>query len=435
MTEQADERDKNRLEKTKVEKDKLQNQLDRLSNRRSRSTGSATALRLTSEITHLEVQIRNANTDLEQIQERIDERHGNVQEAEPKQEEGGNRKLPNESQRDFLIRTGKITPFSKMPGRSIGRSDSNLQEVLLGAEEDEEEAGTVAELESSGPREVLSHRNLVRPGFKDIDAINRGSDESSDSDRPKKRRRLRKKSVVEDSLEVEHDIVSGPRKLEDHVSVEDDATYVPGDGAETAVTADSTEDNSDDEYDDGTMQATTPLRSAQRSGRNQNGPRASQQEDLTGLDDGNERLYQSRLHSWAERRSTARAKALLRSSISINEEINEDQTDDDAANAETKDDEWHLPHPTIADNIYENEFRIPGDIYPSLFDYQKTGVQWLWELYSQQVGGIVGKQQLCATNPEIDSVQVMRWDSAKQYRSSPSWLVSIIAKRLQSQSS
>ena len=38
------------------------------------------------------------------------------------------------------------------------------------------------------------------------------------------------------------------------------------------------------------------------------------------------------------------------------------------------------------------DFKIPGDIHPSLFDYQKTCVQWLWEFHCQKVGGIIGDE-------------------------------------------
>src|SRR5205814_5068147 len=63
-----------------------------------------------------------------------------------------------------------------------------------------------------------------------------------------------------------------------------------------------------------------------------------------------------------------------------------DQSEDDDV------EEWYQPHPTRSDAVLEGGLRIPGDIYPSLFDYQKTGVRWLWELYSQQVGGIIGDE-------------------------------------------
>ena len=59
---------------------------------------------------------------------------------------------------------------------------------------------------------------------------------------------------------------------------------------------------------------------------------------------------------------------------------------------EEGEEECYQPHPTEADTEFDGGFRIPGDIYPALFDYQKTGVQWLWELYSQNVGGIIGDE-------------------------------------------
>lgn len=40
----------------------------------------------------------------------------------------------------------------------------------------------------------------------------------------------------------------------------------------------------------------------------------------------------------------------------------------------------------------EGGLRIPENIFSNLFDYQKVGVQWLWELHCQQVGGIIGDE-------------------------------------------
>lgn len=50
-----------------------------------------------------------------------------------------------------------------------------------------------------------------------------------------------------------------------------------------------------------------------------------------------------------------------------------------------------------------NGFKIPKSIWKRLFGYQKTGVRWLYELYTQKVGGIIGDEmglgktvQVCA---------------------------------------
>lgn len=40
----------------------------------------------------------------------------------------------------------------------------------------------------------------------------------------------------------------------------------------------------------------------------------------------------------------------------------------------------------------EGGLKIPARIFDSLFDYQKTGVKWLWELHSQRAGGIIGDE-------------------------------------------
>ncbi|KAL3232344.1 hypothetical protein RNJ44_04260 [Nakaseomyces bracarensis] len=88
-----------------------------------------------------------------------------------------------------------------------------------------------------------------------------------------------------------------------------------------------------------------------------------------GSDDGDELAYQKRLRKWIEHRSSNRKLDKFPSLP-----------------------EWRKPHPDIPDAKLNNEFRIPGEIYSILFNYQKTCVQWLYELYQQQKGGIVGDE-------------------------------------------
>ncbi|XP_044503023.1 protein CHROMATIN REMODELING 8-like isoform X2 [Mangifera indica] len=40
----------------------------------------------------------------------------------------------------------------------------------------------------------------------------------------------------------------------------------------------------------------------------------------------------------------------------------------------------------------EGGLKIPESIFSNLFDYQKVGVQWLWELHCQRAGGIIGDE-------------------------------------------
>lgn len=40
----------------------------------------------------------------------------------------------------------------------------------------------------------------------------------------------------------------------------------------------------------------------------------------------------------------------------------------------------------------EGGLKIPESVFSELFDYQKVGVQWLWELHCQRAGGIIGDE-------------------------------------------
>ena len=394
LIQQADERDTKRLEKTQGDKEKLENQVLRLRERRARPTGSATATRLDAEISHLEVSIKAFTNDLEQIQARINERHANeVQNDVHFDEELGNRRMPNESQRDFLIRTGKITPFSKIPGKTLSRSDSTLQDALLDAEEDEAEI----ELVNDEPQTVgnLSHRNLIRPGFVDDEEKESTFEVPEDSHRPRKRRRLQTEKLpagshTEDSQQTA-DAKPNAKTEADSDDERDSYMPEPDDHDMTALG----EAESDEESEDATFMDTTPPR---RTGgqRKKRASLESEKDDISGLDDGNERLYQNRLQSWVTRRGAARAKSTARAlQSSVSEPViplDDIPTTAKPRNDEETEEEWHQPHPVTPDTEFEGNYRIPGDIYPSLFDYQKTGVQWLWELYSQRVGGIVGDE-------------------------------------------
>ncbi|KAM1684385.1 hypothetical protein ACFXTN_032454 [Malus domestica] len=61
----------------------------------------------------------------------------------------------------------------------------------------------------------------------------------------------------------------------------------------------------------------------------------------------------------------------------------EEENQDDVGDVD--DDEY--PHVTL-----EGGLKIPEYIFKQLFDYQKVGVQWLWELHCQRAGGIIGDE-------------------------------------------
>lgn len=108
-------------------------------------------------------------------------------------------------------------------------------------------------------------------------------------------------------------------------------------------------------------------------------------ETARNIDDGDEYSYQQRVKKWALERRAARAAA---------QGSRDEQSTEDGVSTASFDwpNEWQNPHPTTPDAVLNEQFRLPGDIFSALFDYQKTCVQWLWELYTQKTGGIIGDE-------------------------------------------
>ena len=339
---------------------------------------------------------------MHQIQERRSQRHSQQDDGRSTLLESvGNTRNPNESERDFLIRTGKITPFSKMGGRSLLRASSTLQEALLDAEEEETGHTDPGPQDATTQEQPMSHRHLLLPGFADDDGSESSSISLKTPERPAKRRKLHKDHAVT-TLPLDEAISSGGIKNEkgdglwsgsESVESSESESHPLGDSADEVLT--------DGEQSDFVLDGRPRARRHRR--HRIEGNVADRREDPGGVDDGNEQLYQARLHDWARRRKAARLKATSRSgpTTSGDQAMADNATPDDneqsdelADNSDPieEQEEWYMPHPTRPDAEFEGGYRMPGDIYSSLFDYQKTGVQWLWELYSQQVGGIIGDE-------------------------------------------
>ncbi|KAL4932372.1 DNA-dependent ATPase RAD26 [Aspergillus undulatus] len=365
LMEQADERDNKRLEKTKLEKEKLESQILRLHQRLAQPVGTSGRVRLQNDLAKLEERNDALATDLKDIQQRIDDRR---QEQETNMEATGTGRMPNESRRDYLIRTGKITPFSRMGAGSNSGPLASLQDALIDAEDerDEQEA-----LEQVKTRSAVSHRNLVRPGFGFDEPSGSSVSEEPVVERSAKRRKLEKKSRPSTvSVKITED------EGMDRETPSDGQVSEDQDASASYVESEAQESSSEDDNDFLTEEK--PI-----TAKNSNVKDGV--EDLSGLDDGNEKIYQSRLQHWVTRRSAAR-KAARQSQQPDAEPI--DGLDAQAPEEE----EWFMPHPTKPDLCLDNEYRLPGDTHALLFDYQKTGVQWMWELHQQQVGGIIGDE-------------------------------------------
>lgn len=291
FTQKEIESDLKRLEKSKQQLDRVKYELrklnEKLSNPRTKISQKEEIRKQIKSMT--ETQLQTTEQDIRDIEERL-RRNENASKQNPDDiaEAGG--RLPNESERDFLIRTGKITAFGNTAGFVVEEDKDHIE-----------------------PDEAVSHQNLRIPGFSRVS------------------------QPVE--LNEQEDEESHKRK---HVSDEED--YVKD------------EESTDEEEIDFKK------------------PKLLTDDDIRNIDDGVERFYQDRLNTWIHRRSHLRNKQ-------------------DVLNNEDKEKpEWLKPHPKFPDAILNSDFKVPGDIYPSLFDYQKTGVQWLYELYSQKHGGIVSDE-------------------------------------------
>lgn len=356
MIEQDDERDQKRIDKVNSNIEKLETQ--KATQQRKLHTLSNNPLarqRCVQEIERIIADIAALKGDIQDIQGRIAERHqhDNTEDGEDADGAAGNKRLPNESQRDFLIRTGKITPFSKLHRRESTGLNGDLTEVLMDAEEEAE-----AEDEpTSAVVEPRSHQNLRLPGFAEAAESGTSGAESEFHLRPRKKRK------------VENNRTSTSRRA----SADEDSA--------DAFTPGSTEGDFgevDDEEAEEDLSATSKKSKKRSRGQAQ----AEEKQDLTGIDDGDEKMYQTRLKKWVDARSEARQRK------SQHDGTNGGDADAESSNEE----EWFKPCPDAPDHRLENGLKLPGDIFPALFDYQKTGVQWLGELYSQQVGGIVGDE-------------------------------------------
>jgi DNA excision repair protein ERCC-6 len=112
------------------------------------------------------------------------------------------------------------------------------------------------------------------------------------------------------------------------------------------------------------------------------------------MDDGDEKVYVDRLQSWARQRIVQRSGEEVqgkRKKISL----------DIIAT------EMYEPSPNDPDAIFENGLKAPGEVYARLFEYQRVGVKWLWELHQQNAGGnFTSRHQ--HLNPQV--LSGMKWD-------------------------
>jgi len=97
------------------------------------------------------------------------------------------------------------------------------------------------------------------------------------------------------------------------------------------------------------------------------------------LDDVSSPHYNERALEWAQQH--------YRHRIAQQRQEEDQGGDNDEMDVDNLD--WRVEEttPSPDDVAFEGGFRLPSSSYAALFDYQRTGVRWLWELHCQNAGG------------------------------------------------
>lgn len=106
------------------------------------------------------------------------------------------------------------------------------------------------------------------------------------------------------------------------------------------------------------------------------------------VDDGDENSYIQRLRSWAAERMKQRETPADQEIVPTSAKRKRPAL----ASLEDSIAEMYEPSPRDPDATFDGGLKVPGEIYSRLFEYQRIGVKWLWELHQQNAGGIVGDE-------------------------------------------
>ncbi|KAH7361385.1 DNA repair and recombination protein RAD26 [Plectosphaerella cucumerina] len=309
LREQDDKRDQARVDKLQTSLAKLQDQKSSLEAKLAGHTNAYQQRKIREEVEKLDVKIAQTTTDMAVFQNRIDLRSQNT-DTGPASEGHSGPKLTDETRQQYLIRTGKITPFAKIGGPRPRELEGDLADALI----DEEEDAAEKELDDPRQDEPQSHQVLRRPGFEE--AVPEELSSSSDADlaqpRPRKKRKIARTNDVDDSAEFEPTTES----------------------AEASVTSDSEQPAS--------VTASRKRKQVKHAEKNASA-------DQERIDDGDEDQYQKRLEDWVTRRKRARRQK--------RRTTGEAQPDSD-----DEQDEWLKPSPDHDDLDIADGLRVPGDI-------------------------------------------------------------------------
>ncbi|CAO3568276.1 unnamed protein product [Mortierella alpina] len=373
------ELDKKRLEKTLKNANKLRLEIRKLeSNRKKLERGSFAWSNLEDRLGDLTDELLQAERDEQDISERIRARKTGRPISDPSTSVStSSAQNDGESHREYLIRTGKITPFAAVSGLEKSKHGSTA-------------IGSTMAVPAVVDEPPKSHVNLTRPSWslidKQVKKEHQGGGSSLRTTAPAERSSMRK---ARSKIASEVDKSDEGSQMEDDTATDGlDSDFTEKDGIDSGLDSKDDKDYSDlqELSDDDDFKAEEDLLDTEKSKKRSKGGAAYK---FLCEDDGDEMHYQKRLSEWARKRRH------LRWRVNHPDASMETDLEEGWENQEQRQDpslEMNNPHPSIPDAELEGGYRIPGDIYSNLFDYQKTCTQWLWELHCQGAGGIIGDE-------------------------------------------
>ncbi|KAI8645959.1 SNF2 family N-terminal domain-containing protein [Parasitella parasitica] len=314
LAEREDELDRKRLDKAYKEIEAAQKQLNGLKLKMKESADKEKFISMINQQTR---KLRDASKDKDDILGRIKDRE--KQRYKVVLPVNKNARQDDETQRDFLVRTGKITPFDHLPEYHSKQQGNNAI--------------------FPGSATQMSHQDLHAPVHK-----------AGQSSAPLKR----KFSLEKDDDDYRID-----------TTIENDEDQFQEDGNE--------------EYDSLDEEGYIRKRSIRKL------------DDIYD-DDGSEMNYIKRLQDWVHNRKIMRYQKNNEDATNLSMEEIEERLEQDDSMKDDDNDEQFESHPNFEDVEFDHGMKVPGELWDCLFDYQKTCVQWLWELHRQKVGGILGDE-------------------------------------------
>lgn len=349
LAKKSEELELKRLDKVENAKKDIEKKINRMEQKvADRYTRISEREKLKQQIKALkEVQLASLEQDISDIRFRLAESKRII--VDYNQGVSRSERLPDETEHEYLIRTGKITPFSKGVRFEASARSSNDQTTKM------------------------SHKELRIPGREFENQLDvQGTKKRKLEDNSQWVSDISQTDVRKDEEEEEEE-----KKVDDHESDQSPETPKSPKSPESSESSDEyLPDTVESPRSDNEMFDKDNLEEIEDGSEDE-------EQQVADIDDGNEQSYQRRLKQWLGKRAAYRKKIQQGDNEKL--VVSDRKPDPNLA-------EWQLPHPTEGEACLDNGYKIPGDIYASLFDYQKTGVQWLWELYSQRTGGIIGDE-------------------------------------------